>query len=233
MTGGSLMANEMKSRIVAPLQGRAWKLGALAAGILLCGGLIGSAVTATIIQRRIAGRLRHPERLPFEMVSRMRDELGLSPEQEGDVLAVLRKHQGAMIAAHNAAMEGMRREVEALLDDEQAAQWRGMNDRRPGPPDPVAMARRMAGRLRDELELTDEQAASIEEALEEFHESLDARMWQAVEKMQGAVEEYLTEEQRELWKKLNADPEKRMPLFGPPSRWRGRRPRGRPGSRPD
>jgi Spy/CpxP family protein refolding chaperone len=121
--------------------------------ILLCGIVIGGALTLRFRWPRLLLAREPWERMPEHIAERMRAELGLTEEQEAQIEVILARHHGAMDSIRlevqprvEARIDSMRREINALLTPQQAAQWsehfermrhhgpRGESRRRPGFP---------------------------------------------------------------------------------------------------
>ena len=119
--------------------------------ILLCGMVIGGALTLHFRWPRLLLARHSWERMPEHIVERMRSELDLTAEQQREIEEILAKHHGAMESIRTeveprveAQLDSMRREIDAVLTPEQAARWsehfermrrhgpRGEPGRRPG-----------------------------------------------------------------------------------------------------
>ena len=137
-----------------PRAGRRWlRTILLGIVILLCGMIIGGALTLHFRWPRLLLARHSWARMPEHIVERMRRELDLTAEQQTQIERILAKHHGAMESIRTeveprveAQLDSMRREIDAVLTAEQAARWsehfkrigrhgpRGEPGRRPGLP---------------------------------------------------------------------------------------------------
>ena len=119
-----------------PRPRRRWLTALVGVGIFLCGAAIGSGVTLLVLRDALMGFLRHPEKIPARITSRLRGKLDLTDEQTTRVESILEKRQVALqelrrevqprIEAH---LDAIRAEIEAVLTKEQAERWREQFDR--------------------------------------------------------------------------------------------------------
>jgi hypothetical protein len=98
--------------------------------ILLCGMVIGGALTLHFRWPRLLLARHAWERMPEHIADRMRGELELTEEQQREIERILARHHGAMESIRTevqprveAQIDSMRREVEAVLTLEQANRW--------------------------------------------------------------------------------------------------------------
>jgi len=99
--------------------------------ILVCGAVMGSVITALVIEERPGRWTRHSERLPERIAEEMRAKYNLTDDQTNQILAVFQDHAKKLseIRAEvqprvEAEHEALRATVESILTPEQAAQWR-------------------------------------------------------------------------------------------------------------
>ena len=112
-----------------PWPRKRWQLIVLCAGIFVCGGLVGSSLTASTMHRFMVRNLRNPDEVPIRMLSRMRRDLDLSDEQAEKVLPILRSKHQALAGFFRATLDSAHAEVRVLLDDDQAAKWDAKTER--------------------------------------------------------------------------------------------------------
>ena len=114
-----------------PAKRRPWRRSlALGFVILLCGAVIGSVVTALVIEEKPAHG-RRPEWSPEQIAEKMQRKYNLTDDQAKQVLAVFQEH-GKKLSEIRAEVqprveaehEALRATVEGILTPEQAAQWR-------------------------------------------------------------------------------------------------------------
>jgi Spy/CpxP family protein refolding chaperone len=98
--------------------------------ILVCGVVIGGALTLHFRWPRLMLARQPWERIPEHIAERMRGELDLAVEQQREIERILAKHHGAMESIRvevqprvEAQIDSMRREIDAVLTPEQAARW--------------------------------------------------------------------------------------------------------------
>jgi len=99
--------------------------------ILLCGMVIGSAATLVVARRAVVHAVLHPEEMPERAAERLGRRLDLSAKQQAQVETILRHrllalaHIRERIRPHiDRELDELREEVAAVLDEEQARQWR-------------------------------------------------------------------------------------------------------------
>lgn len=118
--------------LVAPVNRRLW-VRSLVLGIviLVCGGVIGSVVTAVAIGHRQPPRTWRWDRLPEDIAKEMRGKYDLNQEQEQRLVTVFQEHREKLSGIRaevqprvEAEHEALRSAVEGILTPEQAAQWR-------------------------------------------------------------------------------------------------------------
>jgi hypothetical protein len=98
--------------------------------ILICGMLIGGAVTSKFAWKRFIDRTRHHDRINERIVHRMHRDLGLSEEQRRQIQDIIHQHRENLQELHlevqprlEEELEQMRQEVENVLTPEQARRW--------------------------------------------------------------------------------------------------------------
>jgi hypothetical protein len=106
--------------------------------ILTCGMIIGGALTLHFRWPHLLLARQPWERMPEHIAGRMRGELGLTEEQQGEIERILAKHHGVMESIRTevqprveAQIDSMRREIEAVLTPAQAARWGKHFDKMP------------------------------------------------------------------------------------------------------
>jgi Spy/CpxP family protein refolding chaperone len=124
--------NGLKELPVTPARRRPWVRSlVLGVVILLCGGAIGSVVTAVVLEQQPMHGMRRPDRLPQRIAEEMQRKYNLTDDQEQKILAIFEEHTNKLSAIRrevqprvDAEHEAVRRSVEAVLTAEQAEQWR-------------------------------------------------------------------------------------------------------------
>jgi len=106
-----------------PWPPKRWQRIVLCAGLFVCGGLVGSCLTAGTMHRFMIRGLRNPDEVPTRMLSRMRRDLDLSDEQAEKVLAILGAKHETMARTFRETLASGHKEVRELLNEEQAARW--------------------------------------------------------------------------------------------------------------
>lgn len=98
--------------------------------ILVCGMVIGGALTLHFRWPRLLIAGQPWERMPEHIAHRMRGELGLTEEQQTEIERILARHHAAMESIRTevqprveAQIDSMRREVESVLTPDQASRW--------------------------------------------------------------------------------------------------------------
>ena len=104
--------------------------------ILLCGMLIGAALTVLTIRHVMLNLVHHPERVVEAVAHRLDRTLSLTPDQDRKVRAILKERQAAIRAIRTeerprlaAEVVRLRDDVAATLDERQAAKWKDRFDR--------------------------------------------------------------------------------------------------------
>lgn len=99
--------------------------------ILLCGGAIGSVITALVIERAPSHGMRRPDHLPESIAQKMQEEYGLTDAQRQQLVTIFTEHGKKLADIRTevqprveAEHEALRRAVDTVLTPEQAAQWR-------------------------------------------------------------------------------------------------------------
>ncbi|MFC1572720.1 Spy/CpxP family protein refolding chaperone [Candidatus Eisenbacteria bacterium] len=108
-----------------------WTRGLLLGGlILICGAVIGAAVTSHLLWNRFVRSAWSPDRLPMRMTEHLVEDLDLTDEQAEQVKEIVEGRRKAMRALRDeihprfeAELEQMRQEIEAVLTPEQAERW--------------------------------------------------------------------------------------------------------------
>ncbi len=125
------MVEQQEANGSLPKPRRRWvRTGLLGLVILLCGMIIGGALTLHFRWPRLLLARQPWERMPEHIADRMREELGLTEEQQKEIQTILAKHHGAMESIRvevqprvEAQIDSMRREIDAVLTPEQARRW--------------------------------------------------------------------------------------------------------------
>lgn len=112
-----------------PTPGR-WRAVALALVIFASGAVAGAAVTVTTLRRTARTDFRQPELDPPRLAARIRSRLHLDAGQEAAVTRIFAERQSAWIRVRRsirpqveAELEGLRRDVTAVLTPQQAVLW--------------------------------------------------------------------------------------------------------------
>jgi hypothetical protein len=115
---------------VRPAAPSRWRAVALALVIFVSGAVAGAAVSLTLARRATLSALRRPELVPARLAARMRTRLHLTPDQETAVARIIATRQAAWLAVRRsvrpqveAELEGLRSDVAAVLDPQQALAW--------------------------------------------------------------------------------------------------------------
>jgi len=133
--------NEVEQTPVTPVNRRPW-VRSLLLGIviLVCGGVIGSVVTAVVVERRPMYRSWKSGRLPENVAAHMKKKYGLSDDQERRLVTIFKEHGEKLseIRAEvqprvDAEHEALRGAVETVLTPEQAEEWRNEFEQMRGP----------------------------------------------------------------------------------------------------
>ena len=113
-----------------------WRAIALALVIFISGAVAGAAVTITALRHKTQSALRQPELLPARLAARIRSRLRLDAGQEAAVTRIFAERQAAWIGIRRsvrpqveAELEGLRRDVAAVLTPRQAEQWNRLFER--------------------------------------------------------------------------------------------------------
>lgn len=109
---------------------RRWRAVALALVIFTSGAVAGAALTITTLRRTTQTAFRQPELVPARLAARIRSRLRLDAGQEAAVARIFAERQAAWIGIRRsvrpqveAELEGLRRDVAAILTPGQAALW--------------------------------------------------------------------------------------------------------------
>ncbi|MBN2309340.1 MAG: hypothetical protein JXR94_10235 [Candidatus Hydrogenedentes bacterium] len=89
----------------------------LATVVFLSGAVVGAAVASSLMWRHSLDSIRRPRLDPDRIVEQMREDLGLTPEQEGAIRQVFVEHERKMAEFRAEGFEKMR----ILLEETQAA----------------------------------------------------------------------------------------------------------------
>lgn len=107
-----------------------WHTLLLGSTVLVCGMVIGSALTVVVLSRRDMPPFIPPEEMPERITSDLRKELGLTDEQADAIRAIFTQGMAEVdkIRAEfepkmDAHMDAVRKRVEAVLSPEQAKRW--------------------------------------------------------------------------------------------------------------
>lgn len=107
-----------------------WRAVALALVIFASGAVAGAAMTLTTLRRTARTDFRHPELDPPRLAARISSRLHLDAVQEAAVTRIVAERQSAWIRIRSsvrpqveAELEGLRRDVTAVLTPKQAARW--------------------------------------------------------------------------------------------------------------
>jgi len=110
---------------------RWWKALLLGLAILLCGAVIGSALTLIVAHRIVVHAIDNPHEAPTRIANRMKRKLDLSEEQRAKVLEILTERQRAIHAIRSEAQPKVvhelnlaKEQVAAVLNEKQARSWR-------------------------------------------------------------------------------------------------------------
>lgn len=109
----------------------AWIKGlGLGLAIFVSGVVLGGSMARSYYLGQERERFFRPKNMPDDLVDSLTFDLGLSPEQHGQVLSVFKLHHGQMEAlrakiqpAVDAEMDGVRGEVAKVLNAEQLRRW--------------------------------------------------------------------------------------------------------------
>jgi hypothetical protein len=112
---------------------RRWLSIAMGSVILACGMVVGSVITVSYLWNRVLDHIQNPEQIPTRITERLERRLDLTEQQAQEINAILTERQEALLAIRaevypriQAELESAREEVAAVLDEEQAAEWRKM-----------------------------------------------------------------------------------------------------------
>ncbi len=125
------MAEQDRVETLLPRPRRRWvRTTLLGIVILLCGMVIGGAVTLHARWPRLLLARHSWERMPEHIANRMRTELDLTEEQQRHIERILAKHHAAMESIRvevqprvQAQIDSMRRDIDAVLTPDQAVRW--------------------------------------------------------------------------------------------------------------
>lgn len=140
-------ATTPKAVMSTPKRGAAMRWSAL---IFLCGVLVGGGLSLIGMNYFLSYRFRHPEEMLLRIVDQMQGNLKLSEDQRAKVVAIFQKKHTEMDTLFNqeikprieAEFDSLRDEVAAVLDTQQAEDWKKHFDtiraqlRPPCPPPP-------------------------------------------------------------------------------------------------
>jgi hypothetical protein len=136
--------------ILPPRRPRRWVRVVLALVIFFGGMAVGSAATVAIAVHRIRYALHHPEEAPRRIADVLTRKLDLSPNQREEVIQLIAVRQEHLQAirrqdqpAVQAELEGLRHDIDGVLDPEQREKWNDLFDDAiarwlPPPPPPPA-----------------------------------------------------------------------------------------------
>ncbi|MCG3137788.1 MAG: hypothetical protein HJJLKODD_01638 [Phycisphaerae bacterium] len=109
---------------------RRWLMVLIMLGLLLCGGLLGSAVTLVVVAKRVQTVLQHPEEIPRLAAARLRRHLELTEDQTRQLEAILSRHQERVRQIRERfrpriveRFDELRLEVDELLNPQQQDKW--------------------------------------------------------------------------------------------------------------
>lgn len=98
--------------------------------ILMCGIVIGSGVAFKILWDRVLYACEHPEEMPQRITERLQKRLDLTDAQVREVRAIIARQYEVRVSIRRetrpkmeAEFETLRKEVEAVLDEEQVGRW--------------------------------------------------------------------------------------------------------------
>lgn len=99
--------------------------------ILLCGIFIGSGGTVIVVFRLLTHAIHHPEEIPTRVVNRLRFNLDLTDKQAAKIKIIITKRQKTIQAIRRETqprlereLDGIRADVAAVLNPEQARSWK-------------------------------------------------------------------------------------------------------------
>ncbi len=119
MINDNVMQSPETGRISSPPRTRRFRWILLGVALFICGGLVGSIVTKTVIERGILSALRNPVMMSERVVAQMRGELKLSDSQAQEALAILKKHFTALHRSTRETFTEMHIELRGILNEEQ------------------------------------------------------------------------------------------------------------------
>ncbi|MHB1035751.1 MAG: hypothetical protein ACYC35_12870 [Pirellulales bacterium] len=115
----------------APKRKRRWLRLVLMAIIFLSGVVIGAGSSVLFVHHRMVQVFQHPDQERERLVAAVRRHLGLSDEQTEKVERIFLKRQAALEAIRRdmhpriaAELDGLDRDMTAVLDADQAVKWR-------------------------------------------------------------------------------------------------------------
>ena len=98
--------------------------------ILVCGMLIGGAVTSRVAWKRFIDRTRNQDKITERIAGRMHRNLDLTEEQSSRIQDIIHRHQNNLQDIHlevrprvEEELKQMKREVNNVLTPEQARRW--------------------------------------------------------------------------------------------------------------
>ena len=125
------------SLVVAPPKPRRhWLRILLVLVVFLSGSIVGSGVTVMAMLHRARTLAQHPEFIPARLAERIRNRVGLTPEQTAQVRQILIRRQKAINEIRQDVrpqvareLDGSYEEISAELTPEQKQAWREMYHR--------------------------------------------------------------------------------------------------------
>jgi BMFP domain-containing protein YqiC len=101
---------------------RAWVRGTLiGTALLLCGAVIGSALTVIAVNRAIDNRRNNPDAMPARVAEKLTAELGLEPAQSEKVQAIIERHHEKLREIRSTFWRTTQTELRAMEEEILAA----------------------------------------------------------------------------------------------------------------
>ena len=104
--------------------------------VFIAGGLLGATFAAKSIHSRMQQFRRNPEVLRGKITARLQRNLKLTREQKEQVREIFERRHSNMVALHRQAgaearieFNTMEREIGAILNEDQAHEWRKLAER--------------------------------------------------------------------------------------------------------
>ena len=104
--------------------------------IMVCGMIIGAAVTLGIIRKTAITFIRHPEKTREFIAERISDKLDLTDSQSEDLERILKQRHASLMQIRKevyprmkAQLDRLDKEVASVLDKDQKTKWKKMTDR--------------------------------------------------------------------------------------------------------